>query len=154
MNQHIVRIAGIVAIVGVFYLLVSTGEYQLLYSSVLPPDGTMIEDWLSEFQKWAIIVIVVSGLTSLFWYIMAQFAFHVDSWKESDKRGFWGVLILAPVIAVIVAVLFTQGPKTGGWLVYLLYGLNGLLCYYLSTVLFSPPSFKYTPWGATKLRRW
>jgi hypothetical protein len=49
-------------------------------------------------------------------------------------------------------IFFLIGPAQGGWLAYSLLFANALICYYLSTALFSPSAYKYTPLGAAAVR--
>ncbi|MBI1923904.1 hypothetical protein HYR99_06600 [Candidatus Poribacteria bacterium] len=156
MKKHIFCLGGIVVITAVFWALAHYVEKDMvLYKTVVPPANVQLDQWLDNFERWAIVGIIMAGIASLLWYIFAQWVFKINHWGKSGKRGVWLLLlILPPVVAIILGFIFTQKAQAGAWPAYLFYILNGTLCYYLATALFSPSSFKYTPWGTSKFRRW
>lgn len=124
----------------------------------IPPElpETDLEEWKASFQYWARIV-VAACLMSIIWYILARWCFKVNKIKDAGKRLWWGLFALIPIIAAIlggVIGIAEAKASLGLYLSYLFFGLNVVVCYYLSTLLFSPSSFKYTPLGASAIRRW
>ena len=80
--------------------------------------------------------------------------FKVNQWSEAGKRVVWSLLLLIPLAAIVVSSILTPQAQVGLLWAYLFYFLNGVLVYYFATALFSPSAFKYTPPGASTLRRW
>lgn len=148
------NIVCIIVITVLFAFAVIYVEIPIL--ETYPPqlsDDNPIGQWISSFQEWAILCVVSAGLASLLWYILAQWVFTIKNGGEgAGKRIVWVLLFLAPIIIIIVSCIYVEEAKSSLWLAYLLFALNGLLPYYLTTLLFSPSSFKYAPFGAKLLR--
>ncbi len=121
---------------------------------MVPRADVTLEAWLESFRWWGTIGIAASLAAGVIWYVMGQFLFKVNDWKDAGKRPVWVLLSLIPIGASVAAIFFTQQAQNYAWVAYVFYVVNGLLSYYLGTALFSPSSFKYTPVGASKLRRW
>ncbi|MBM3234744.1 hypothetical protein FJZ31_00420 [Candidatus Poribacteria bacterium] len=152
--KHIACLVGIAGITFIFFLLAFYVEKNIaLYNMVVPHAGVQLDQWLDSFWHWAIVGIIISGVASLFWYILGQWVFKINRWEKSGKRGIWLCFILLPVVAIILEWIFTKKAQAGAWPAYLFYALNGLLCYYLATALCSPSSFKYTPLLASRVWR-
>jgi len=134
------------------YLLASL---FIKFAWVEPADGS-IEDWVSEYIKWAgWYGISITAFGNLLWYVLAQWVFHVDEYKKSEKRRVWISFFLFPIAGVIISLLrLVFNPIQSGipWVV--LVSLVPILCYWITTLLFSPSSFKYNPWGASAIRHW
>ena len=116
------------------------------------PGHLEIGQWISSFQKWAILCVVSAALASLLWYILAQWGFKINRGEEAGKRIVWYLLFLVPIITIIVSCIYVEEAESSLWLAKLFFALNGLLPYYLTTLLFSPLSFKYVPLGAEQIR--
>ena len=148
-------IACIVLITVIFFLIVVLVELPWL-SANLPqlPEGITKEQWETSFSSWALGGVCLAGSASLLWYILAQWSFKINHPEDAKGKGItWGVFFLITVIgAIATSVIFTMQVKIGGIAVHLLFVLNGAGCYYLSTLLFSPPVFKFIPWGAARIR--
>ncbi len=159
--KHVGLICGILVIIGLFFLLVILGEVLIFeaYPPQLPDTGTTEQQqqqwmWIASFESWARVCVAIAGAASLLWYGLAQWTFKIrNEGKGSEKRVVWGLLFLFPIVAGIVScILVDRAEKM--WIAYLFFILNGLIPYYLATLLFSPASFKYIPWGAKQIRRW
>ncbi|KJU82235.1 membrane protein [Candidatus Magnetobacterium bavaricum] len=153
MLRHIGSIAGIVLISALSWWLYVA---ELKYIQVTPLLNDDIETWERLFMDGALILCYVSAVFSLFWYALAQLGLKVVDWKSAGRRTWWVGLWLG-VFAVTLAIGYFHLKDTVeagyGWAVAC-YVINGVLCYYLSTLLLSPVAFKYTPWGAMKVRRY
>ena len=155
MLQHAICILGMLFIIFFFIFLALIGETILL--DTYPPQlsgNLTIEAWKANFQLWALVCVVTAGAASFLWYGFAQKVFKTNNEKSYGKRGMWGFLFLLPAVAVIASVLLIEQTESSLWLAYLCFVANGLVPYYLATVLFSPTSVKYTPIGAKKIRFW
>lgn len=154
--KHLALLVGMAGItIAICLVAAFVEENIILYSMVIPSEDMPLEDWLYNFRYWAIIGIVVAGAVSIFWYVMTQWLFNFNDWKQANVRTVWALLFLIPLAMFILAFLFTPPPQEGGWLAYLFYFLNGVLCYYFATALCSPDCVKYSPLLASQVwRRW
>ena len=155
--MKLICILGIVGILVIFYPIVLFLELPLLRAN-LPqlPDDVKIEQWETRFTSCALAGVVFAGVMSFLWYVLAQWKYKInDPQATKGKRASWVRFLVLSVGSVIaISVIFTLIVKRGTILAYLFFFLNGSLCYYLSTLLFSPSSFKYIPWGAAQIRYW
>lgn len=120
-----------------------------------------IGQWIKSFQKWSIFCVGTAGVASLIWYIYAQWFVSIYRWEDTNKRLIWWLWMFITFITIVVScfyIYFNQDDiiltqvESSILGVYLLFFLNGLLVYYITTLLFSPLSFKYTPIGAKRIR--
>jgi hypothetical protein len=150
---NMVCILVIIVLFGVAVIYVETPILETYPPQLSGTGNLTIGQWISSFQKWAILCVVSAGLASLFWYVLAQWVFTINNRGEgAGKRIVWVLLFLAPIIMSIVSSIYVEAAESSLWRAYLLFALNGLLPYYLTTLLFSPLSFKCTPIGAKRIR--
>ena len=144
----------IVLIAVIFHLIVVFVELPFLSANLPQLENITIEQWETSFSSWALGGVYLAGVASLLWYVLAQWSFKINHPENAKGKGtIWGLLFLISVVGVIAAsFIFTMQVKSGGVAVHLLFFLNGVGCYYLSTLLFSPPVFKFIPWGAARIR--
>lgn len=153
MLQHVICICGILFITVLFVFLVLIGETPLLDAYPLQPSGNLTEEqWLESFEFWALVCVGAAAVASFLWYGFGQNVFKANGKISYGKRDLWGFLFILPVCAVIFSILLIEEAESSLWLAYLCFVVNGLLPYYVSTVLFSPMSVKYTPIGAKGTR--
>jgi hypothetical protein len=148
------NLVGITLISVLFYFALIHLEESFIYSMVVPMAGMTINQWIDKFRHMALIGIGVAWLAALSWYVSAQWFFKVNSFKEAGKRVVWALHFLFPVIAIVITILLIPKAQEGSYLSYFILFINGILSYYLSTLLFSPSSFKYAPPLARVFRRW
>ena len=155
-HKYIVHLLGISLIVAVFYLVVVFVEKDFVLSKyIIPPAGVRLSQWLDDFKFWATVILASAAFASFLWYAIFQWGIKVnDRSSVSGKRVIWCLFFLIPISLIILGFIFTRQAQGRGWVAYLFYILNGIVCYFLPTALFSPLSFKYTPVWAAKLRRW
>ena len=122
------------------------------YPPDLPDNGVTKGQWIASFQNYASLCVVSAGGASLLWYIFAQFVFKINRGDGAGKRIVWFLLFLVPIIMIIVSCIYVEEAKSSLWLANLFFFVNGVLPYYLTTLLFSPPSFKYAAIGAEQIR--
>jgi hypothetical protein len=153
--KNIINLVGMALVAFLFFLLlVFVEENNVLNEIVVPRADVTLESWLESFRWWGTVGIFASLAAAVIWYIVSQFVFRVNDWRASGKRPIWALLSLIPIGASVAGIIFTQQAQNYAWVAYVFYVLNGLCSYYFATALFSPSSFKYTPVGAKKLRRW
>lgn len=153
--RHAGNISGIAFIIILFIFLVYA---ELWFFDTYPsqlPDGVTMEQWKASFQMWAFICVASAGLASLLWYLFAQCTFKINRWEDSRKRPQWILCFILPSAAIVFSVIFVKKAEGGLRAEQLIFFVvNGLLSYYLSTLLFSPSAFKYIPIGAKRIRHW
>ena len=106
-----------------------------------------MEQWLESFELWALVCVGAAAAASFLWYWIGQNVFNANGGNYYGKRGIWGFLFILPMCAIVFSILLIEEAESSLWLAYLCFVVNGLLPYYVSTVLFSPVSVKYTPIG-------
>lgn len=149
MLQHIICIFGIL-FTTIFFLFIAIIVEPLMLETIppqLPIDLTM-DEWMDSFQLWAYVCVGAATVVNILWYILGQNVFKANNGKSYGKRGLWGFLFILPACAIIFSILLIEEAESSLWLAYLCFVVNGLLPYYLATVLFSPVSVKYTPIGS------
>lgn len=153
--KHVASIFGILLITVAFSFFVF-GEVFILDGN--PPNlsntDVSIEQWKASFQTSAFICIGAALTASLLWYGLAQWVFKINKSGSARKRLIWGLLFLLPIGAAILGVLSTMPVESGFTLGYVFFFIDGVFCYWLATLLFSPSSFKYTPLYSKVFRRW
>ncbi len=138
----------------IFYLILIYLEEPVLYDQVMPQAGNTAEEWLDGFRPLALIVIAAAWLFAVLWYVLAQWCMKVNYYNQAGKRPIWFLCFAVPILAIVVTILFIPKAEEGVYFAYIFQFLNGVLIYYLSTLWFSPSSFKYTPPMAKVFRRW
>lgn len=152
--KPIINLVGITFIAFVFFFALVELEENLIKSWVIPDTGITQQEWIDSFRTWALVGIVVAWFTSVIWYVLAQWGFKVNETKDTTARHIWFLLFLFPVVGVVISILLTPQTEEGAWVPKIFHLVNGILSYYLATVLFSPSAFKYTPPLAKLIRRW
>ena len=153
--RDLAHVAGMFFVALVIYGLAFYAEGYVLSEWVrVDPAGTNVyyDQWLVRFRQLAGIVVAIACVFSLIWY---GFASGVERWQQSKgKRIVWGFLLIAPLLVAVLAMWMTPATRGWGYLTACTFHLlNGGLCYYSATVLFSPDAHKYAPLGAVRLRR-
>lgn len=148
------NLVGITLVAVIFYFALIYLEENLIYNVVVPMAGMTINQWIDKFRQLAISGISVAWFTSLAWYVSAQWLFKVNSYKNAGKRVVWTLYFLFPILTIVITILLIPSAQEGAFLSYFILFINGLLSYYLGTLLFSPSSFKYAPPLAMIFRRW
>ena len=144
----------ILVITALFRLAIIYVEIPILedYPPQLSDNNLTIGQWMVSFQKWAVFCVVSAGVASLLWYVLGQWVLNIDKWEAAGKRMLWVLLFLVPIITIIVSCIYVEKAESSLMLVYVFFFLNGLLPYYITTVLFSPLPVKYTPIFAVLIR--
>ena len=148
MREHVYSILGILCITALFVFLAIIVEPLIL--EAFPPQlrtNLTMTWWLESFKLWALVCVGAAAAASFLWYGIGQNVFDANGGKSYGKRGLWGSLFILPVCAVIFSIFLVEEAESSLWLAYLCFVGNGLLPYYVSTVLFSPVSVKFTPIG-------
>lgn len=154
--KHAGNFIGIVVIFLVFFFVVI--ELELWFLDANQPDlpsDLKYPEWEASFQKWLSVCVICAGAASILWYVFAQWVFKINRWEDTGKRTTWIVFyFVLPFVACILSGIFVKKTESSLTGVYLFFFLTGVIQYYITTVLFSPSSFKFTPIGAKYIRYW
>jgi hypothetical protein len=152
--KHLGLMVGIAFVGVLFALLTIYVEDPFLDSRVTTGANLLMDDWRLLFRYWSIFGIVIAALSAMVWFVFGQWSVNLNNWtKANKKRVIWLLFLLLPCAAFVTAWLLTPPLQEGAMVVTVFYLLNNIAVYFFATILFSPSSFKYTPWGAASLRR-
>ncbi len=152
--KHALNLFGMISVAFLFYFVIVSilEEQYILPQAIIPLAGVRFDQWLNSFRYWAGIGVATAVSASILWYILGQWILRVNNLSDSGKRGTWFLFVFLPIAANAAAIIFTRQAQVGMWAAYTLHAVNALLCYYISTLLFSPPSYKYAPPLASLIR--
>jgi hypothetical protein len=152
--KHIVFITAMVIIALLVFFFLIPFEDQLLESKVTTGPEITLDFWRESFRFWALVGIAIALSVAVLWFVLGQWLFNVNRWTSADKRPIWIALGVIALMAAVPGFVLTPSAQEGGRLLLPFFVLNNLAVFYLSTALFSPASFKYTPWASSYVRRW
>ncbi|HUC19887.1 MAG TPA: hypothetical protein VMR98_00110 [Candidatus Polarisedimenticolaceae bacterium] len=153
--KHVGLIVGMAFIAVVFAVLTIYVEDPLLDSQVTTGPNILLDEWRQLFRYWATFGIAIGLVAALIWYLLGQWGLSLNNWTNANnKRVVWLLFLLLPLGAFVTGWLLTPPVQEGAFLATVFYLANNVAVYYLGTLCFSPSSFKYTPLGASTLRRW
>lgn len=138
---------------GLIYVMAISGEPLLQRLNVLPAilDG---DAYRLSFRNWALMVMVISFLSAVAWYGLAEWNFRISTPVTPSRRLIWALWLAVTILAAFAAEFLGPQASSNSYIPTLFYFLGGAGFYYLATMLFSPVSYKYTPLGASAVRRW
>lgn len=154
-NNDLGRLMVMCVITAVWALAVTEGAVNVLSQPgmIVPiTTETTLQMWQAEVREWSWYVLGGALLMAVGWYFYAL-SRHIRLWHNSvNHRAAWAIgLVLAGVVAVGGGMQMTT-VDGGIEYVYGVYVFHGCGLYYLTTVLCSPPRWKYTPVLAAYLR--
>lgn len=153
-GKHLILIVIMFVIFLFFFYVVVPGQDELLDSLVTTGPNIMLDDWRAVFRNWASLGISVALVAALTWFVLGQWVFSLNHWAKADKRTTWLALLVLSLLAALPGVLLTPTTQEWGRLSLAFYVADNFSVYYLTTLLCSPPSYKYTPYGAMAVRYW
>jgi len=153
-GKHVVLILVTILIFLAFFYGAVPGEDQLLDSLVTTGPNILLDDWREAFRFWANLGITASLVCALIWFALGQWGFSLNYWARAGRRPAWLALLVLALLAAVPGAVLTPTTQEWGRLSVAFYVANNDLVYYLATLFCSPPSYKYTPFGATAVRHW
>ena len=115
-----------------------------------------LKQFTDDFTFWALIVVGVSVLAVLVWYVLGEWGLRSTTMSSSGWTVLWVVLMLLVIGTAVTATILvgTEAAENGNWYWVGLFYVGGCLLYYwLTTVFFSAVAVKTIPPGSF-LRRW
>ncbi|MDD3114211.1 MAG: hypothetical protein PHQ44_00560 [Anaerovibrio sp.] len=158
MNRSVktaIQIGGIIGVIFVCAAIMYFGLADSLGKTYITGTKTKIIDWTSHYKNMLIIVMLISMFTSLLWYVLSRFVFKITSCFGVGKRAIWLVICVVNVIGVLLATALCSNDTTlkVGFSLYIIHViLFSVVGYYLTSVLFTPAAYKYTPVGANLIK--
>jgi hypothetical protein len=134
------------------YLAVSFNLPQQL--EVIPKDGMDDAVFLESFNYWSLVVMGISLLVALCWYILGAWGPKAHSTSRGVWVTIWLMGLVVTIVAGVVALFFGPQASEKAYILGLYFISGGALFYYLATMLFSPVNTKYVVIGAKLLRHW
>lgn len=154
MLKHIGFIVAMVIVALLVFFFLIPFEDQFLDSMVTTGPEITLDLWRESFKWWALVGVAIALLMALLWFALGQWWFSLNRISSTDKRIIWIALGVVALVAAVPGFVLTPAAQEGGRLAWPFYILNNSVVFYLSTVLFSPASFKYTPWASSYVRWW
>lgn len=112
--------------------------------------------WQDKFFKLTIVTGGLTGLCSLSWFILARFAFKINSAFSTGRRTIWALLAAASLFgSILIPRLYSvsQGIQINVVIIALFVLLFTIVGYWLMSIFVTPKPFKYTPLGAQLFSR-
>jgi len=138
----------------IFFVLLPLEKYVLeSIWQVLPIPGIKQPVWLENFISVGIMCLLFSlGCTAL-WLVAGFFFYRIIDWKKAGGRQFWVGLFVIMLLVIIVAGYFLnlQTQDAGRYIASFFYAINGLIIYWLTSLLQSPSNVKFAPFGSIQL---
>ena len=155
--RHLPLILGIAILAVLFYLGIHFGvrrglTHTTLVFGVRRP--LTIQHWIDLFADLPFWTLTAAVLSVGVWYLSLVLR-PVNRPGRAGARALWWALFLLPAPAAsILACRFVPVASPHTMLnAYLFIVFYPLFFYYLATVFFSPPAYKYSPPTASLLRR-
>ena len=156
MNRNmktIMQVAGIIGVILICAAIMYFGLAKPLGQGYIVGSKVKIQQWMAAYKSVVLFVTGFSIFISMLWYVAARFIFKITNSINVGKRAVWGVLFVLSIAGVIV-ITWAVGNITKGISLYLVHLLLfSVIGYYLTSVLFAPAAYKYTPLGAEMLRK-
>lgn len=134
------------------YLAVSYNLPQQL--EVMPQPGVDADAFLTDFNTWSLVVMGISLLAALGWYVLGAWGPKAHSTRHGTWTLIWFMGFALTVLAGFAAIWFGPQVSERIYILALFYLGGGILFYYLASMLFSPVNIKYEVLGSKLFRRW
>lgn len=112
--------------------------------------------WQEKFFTLTVAAGSLTGVCSLFWFILARFVFKISSALGTGRRTIWAVLAAVSLIGNIIIPRFysvSLGIMINAVVIALFVLFLTVLGYWIVSIFTTPKPFKYTPLGAQLLNR-
>ena len=155
LQSLILFVSGTIIIIFLYVYFLVKLELEYLNVYIAGIGGIQLDDWVDKFRYLTINRNMWTAIICVFlWYVYGQFICNLNEWQKSKQFVKWFLLFVVTVGSVVVAIYETPVAEEGLLLAYSFYFINSSILYYIITLLFSPPSFKYTPPLARFVRHW
>lgn len=156
-TRTIAKIAGIV----IATLICSLLAYYISSAVTGPQLATLsnkmsYNSWQDKFFKVTIVTGGLTGICSLIWFILARFAFKINSAFSTGRRTIWALLAAVSFFGSILIPRFysaSQGIQINIVIIALFVLFFTVVGYWLVGIFVTPKPFKYTPLGAQLFSR-
>lgn len=135
MKSNTVNIIGIILISVAVGLCWSIFQKDMLFSVVQPGYDLLL--WMYRFEVTMFILIGLNLLLALAWYMFTEFS-TVTSSESYNRKALWYVLALISILSCVIAIITVPNVYAGILESVAVLSLNGIISFYLPTLLFSP----------------
>jgi hypothetical protein len=112
------------------------------------------QDFLDQFNWWAMLVMGVSLVCMLGWYVLVEWAIRPHRATSGTFALTWLILLVIVIATGIIAFMFGPQASENPYVLALFYVLSGVVFFYLASVCCSPTNAKYLIPPARQIRRW
>lgn len=149
---EIIRIIVIVVIGAIVVFLVQPWLYQS--GNIFLTDVDTAQWIENSYVPASIIVFIVTSATTFLWYGLSLKASPKRSSEMSAWRTLWWVFLLGPILSAMFGLYLCQKDSSDALVpVALMYVLDVLLLYWVTTASSSPGHTKHLPPGSFLLRQ-
>jgi hypothetical protein len=121
---------------------------------VIPQTGVDPADFATNFNYWSLVVMGISLLSALSWYVLGAWGPKAHSTSRGTWILIWFMGLVASLTAGFIAIWLGPQASENAYVLAAIYLLAAALFYYLATMLFSPVNVKYVVAGSKLFRRW
>jgi hypothetical protein len=151
-NRSTIDLFCIIGLGAVFWAMIYLATtYDLLETWVTPENG---KTFGQEFSDWAMIVMGISFLAVLVWYVLGEWGPRAHTMSSGAWMALWVCLLALVLAAAFAAILLGPQATENSYVLALFFIGGGVLFYWIATVCFSPVGVKTIPPLATLVRRW
>jgi hypothetical protein len=121
---------------------------------VTPQTGVEDADFLTSFNYWSLVVMGISLLAALGWYVLGAWGPKAHTTSRGTWTLIWFMGLALSLAAGFVAIWLGPQASENNYVLAVIYLVAAALFYYLATMLFSPVNIKYVVVGSKLFRRW
>ena len=121
---------------------------------VTPQPGVEDADFLLNFNYWSLVVMGISLLAALGWYVLGAWGPKAHSTSHGTWILIWFMGLALALAAGFLAIWLGPQASDRAYILAAFYLVAASLFYYLATMLFSPVNIKYVVTGSKLFRRW
>lgn len=155
-TKTIIAIVGTIVIFLVLSVMANELGSPIAKAFILKAGGINHTEWVKYYSGLVKLVGLVSCLITLYWYISTRFIKKITYPTGVNCRGLWIVLGalnigLCFIIPWVYSIMNKKFPMS--IIICIFFAVLFSIGYYVVSLIFTPDSYKYTPWGAMKVRR-
>ena len=136
-----------------FLALLPSEKYLLEnWLEITPLAGTTQQEWLQTFIDMGFYTLIIAAIFTVFWHTVGYFKYQILNWKSAGGNGFWWICLILMMIVIVIFGYLVISPTQdiGRYISSALYTLNGVIIFWLSSLILSPSTVKYAPLGAMR----
>lgn len=122
---------------------------------ITPLAGTTQQEWLQTFTDIGFYMLLIALMSTFFWHIAGYFKYRIIDWTSAGGWRVWfSILVIMTIVIIIFGYWWTdQTQDVGRYFATAVYVFNGVLVFWLSSLILSPSTVKYAPPGTIRLKK-